>query len=90
MAADIASNRAAKALISSPGGVRCEGPSADTGSVVVHRSNKRGASLTLGVGAAYRVWRGLEFGIGIDNFRGSPKNVATLYSGSLELRFGAN
>jgi hypothetical protein len=47
-----------------------------------------GGGFTAGIGAAYRVWRGLECGIGIDYFRGSPSNLATLYSGSLEWHFG--
>ena len=47
-----------------------------------------GGGVTAGIGAAYRVWRGLEIGLGADYFRGSPSNHATLYSGSLEWRFG--
>jgi len=47
-----------------------------------------GGGLTLGVGIAYRVWRGLEFGAGADFFRGVPNNVGTLYAGTLEWRFG--
>ena len=46
-----------------------------------------GGGLTIGVGAAYRVWRGLEIGISVDHFRGFPNNIATLYSGTLEWRF---
>jgi PKD repeat protein len=48
----------------------------------------QGGGVTVGVGAAYRVWRGLELGVGVDYFRGSTNNVATLYAGSLEWRFG--
>jgi hypothetical protein len=48
-----------------------------------------GGGVTVGIGAAYRLWRGLEIGVGVDYFRGSQDNVATLYSGSLEWRFGA-
>lgn len=47
-----------------------------------------GGGVTAGIGAAYRLWRGLELGIGVDYFRGSPGNSATLYGGSLEWRFG--
>ena len=47
-----------------------------------------GGGVTVGLGAAYRVWRGLQIGVGIDYFRGSPNNIATLYGGSLEWRFG--
>jgi hypothetical protein len=47
-----------------------------------------GGGVTVGLGAAYRVWRGLEVGVGVDQFRGSPNNIATLYGGSLEWRFG--
>jgi hypothetical protein len=47
-----------------------------------------GGGVTAGIGAAYRLWRGLELGIGVDYFHGSPSNNATLYGGSLEWRFG--
>jgi len=47
-----------------------------------------GGGVTLGVTAAYRLWRGLELGIAVDQFRGFPNNIATLYGGSLEWRFG--
>jgi hypothetical protein len=47
-----------------------------------------GGGIAVGIGAAYRIWRGLEFGVGADYFRGTPSNHATLYSGSLEWRFG--
>jgi hypothetical protein len=47
-----------------------------------------GGGVTGGIGIAYRVWRGLEAGIGVDYFRGAPSNNAVLYSGSLEWRFG--
>jgi hypothetical protein len=48
----------------------------------------RGGGLTAGVGFAYRVWQGLWIGVGADIFRGSPDNIATLYGGSIEWRFG--
>jgi hypothetical protein len=48
----------------------------------------QGGGVTAGVSLAYRVWRGLELGLGVDYFRGSPHNIATLYGGSLEWRFG--
>jgi len=51
-------------------------------------STHQGGGVTAGIGAAYRLWRGLELGIGVDYFRGSPNNIATLYGGSLEWRFG--
>ena len=47
-----------------------------------------GGGVTVGATAAYRVWRGLELGFSIDHFRGFPNNVATLYGGSVEWRFG--
>ncbi len=47
-----------------------------------------GGGVTVGAGVAYRVWRGLEFGVGADFFRGFPHNIGTLYSGTLEWRFG--
>jgi hypothetical protein len=47
-----------------------------------------GGGVTVGLTAAYRLWRGLELGIAADHFRGFPNNIATLYSGSLEWRFG--
>jgi hypothetical protein len=46
-----------------------------------------GGGITAGGTAAYRVWRGLELGLNVDYFRGFPKNIATLYGGSLEWRF---
>jgi hypothetical protein len=51
-------------------------------------TNHSGGGLTLGIGAAYRVWRGLEIGAGVDYFDGSPNNSAVLYAGTLEWRFG--
>jgi len=48
----------------------------------------KGGGFTAGVGAAYRVWRGLELGIGVDYFRGSQDDSAVLYGGSVEWRFG--
>jgi hypothetical protein len=48
----------------------------------------QGGGITLGLGVAYRVWRGLELGVGADFYRGTPNNIATLYGGSLEWRFG--
>jgi hypothetical protein len=47
-----------------------------------------GGGVTAGVTAAYRVWRGLELGVNIDHYRGFPNNIATLYGGSVEWRFG--
>jgi hypothetical protein len=47
-----------------------------------------GGGATAGIGLAYRVWRGLEAGIGVDYFRGIPDNTGLLYGGSLEWRFG--
>ncbi len=48
----------------------------------------QGGGVTLGLGASYRVWRGLELGIGADYFRGSQDNRAALYGVSLEWRPG--
>lgn len=47
-----------------------------------------GGGLTVGAGIAYRVWRGLELGAGVDFYRGVPNNIATLYAATLEWRFG--
>jgi hypothetical protein len=47
-----------------------------------------GGGVTAGLTAAYRVWRGLELGLSVDHYRGSPSNIATLYAGTLEWRFG--
>jgi hypothetical protein len=47
----------------------------------------KGGGVTAGVGAAYRVWGGLELGVGADYFRGSEDNTAVLYGGSVEWRF---
>jgi hypothetical protein len=47
-----------------------------------------GGGVTAGLTAAYRVWRGLELGVNVDHYRGFPNNIATLYGGSLEWRFG--
>jgi hypothetical protein len=47
-----------------------------------------GGGVTAGLTAAYRIWRGLELGVNVDHFRGFPNNIATLYGGSLEWRFG--
>jgi hypothetical protein len=58
------------------------------GGVTSVQADHQGGGVTVGVGAAYRVWRGLELGVGVDYFRGSSNNVATLYAGSLEWRFG--
>jgi hypothetical protein len=54
----------------------------------IFATNHSGGGLTLGIGAAYRVWRGLEIGAGVDYFDGSPNNSAVLYAGTLEWRFG--
>jgi hypothetical protein len=53
------------------------------------QATREGGGITVGVTLAYRVFRGLEFGIDIDHYRGFPNNIATLYGGSLEWRFGA-
>jgi kumamolisin len=47
-----------------------------------------GGGITAGLTAAYRVWRGLELGVSVDHYRGNPSNIATLYAGTLEWRFG--
>jgi hypothetical protein len=47
-----------------------------------------GGGITAGLTAAYRLWRGLELGVSVDHFRGFPNNIATLYAGTLEWRFG--
>ena len=47
-----------------------------------------GGGVTAGLTAAYRLWRGLEFGVSVDYYRGFPNNIATLYAGTLEWRFG--
>jgi hypothetical protein len=60
---------------------------AESGSSSVDITHQ-GGGVTAGVGLAYRVWRGSELGLGVDYFRGSPHNIATLYGGSLEWRFG--
>jgi Pro-kumamolisin, activation domain/Bacterial Ig-like domain (group 1)/OmpA-like transmembrane domain len=60
---------------------------AESGSSSVDVTHQ-GGGVTAGVGLAYRVWRGLELGLGVDYFRGSPHNIASLYGGSLEWRFG--
>lgn len=49
----------------------------------------RGGGVTGGVGFAYRLWRGLEIGLGADYFKGSRVNRAALYAGTLEWRFGS-
>ncbi|HEY6922648.1 MAG TPA: hypothetical protein VI653_04205, partial [Steroidobacteraceae bacterium] len=49
----------------------------------------RGGGVTAGLGASYRLWRGLEVGVGVDYFHGSENNHAVMYGGSLEWRFGA-
>ena len=54
------------------------------------RSTHGGGGATAGVGVSYRVWRDLEIGLGADYFHGTPRNVATLYGGTLEWRFGAH
>jgi hypothetical protein len=48
----------------------------------------QGGGVTVGAGVAYRVWRGLELGAGADFYRGFPHNIGTLYSGTIEWRFG--
>jgi len=47
-----------------------------------------GGGVTLGLTAAYRVWRKLELGVAIDHYRGFPNNIATFYGGTMEWRFG--
>jgi hypothetical protein len=48
----------------------------------------QGGGVTGGLGLAYRVWRGLEVGVVVDHYHGVPSNLATLYGGSIEWRFG--
>ena len=48
-----------------------------------------GGGITAGVTAAYRLWCGLEVGVSVDHYRGFPNNIATMYGGSLEWRFGS-
>jgi hypothetical protein len=50
---------------------------------------RSGGGITAGAGIAYRLWRGLKIGVGVDYFRGTQENIATLYGGSLEWRFGS-
>lgn len=50
----------------------------------------QGGGITGGLGVSYRIWRGLELGIGLDHYHGFPKNIATLYGGTVEWRFGGN
>lgn len=52
--------------------------------------SRRGGGFTVGMGAAYRLWRGLSLGIGVDHYRGAGRNLATLYGCSLEWRFGGD
>jgi kumamolisin len=47
-----------------------------------------GGGATAGLSAAYRVWRGLEFGVSVDHYRGFPSNIATLYGATVVWRFG--
>jgi len=51
-------------------------------------STHEGGGATAGLSTAYRLWRGLEFGLSVDYYRGSPSNNATLYGGTFEWRFG--
>ncbi len=51
-------------------------------------STHEGGGVTAGVSAVYRLWRGLEAGLNVDYYRGSPSNNATLYGGTFEWRFG--
>jgi len=55
---------------------------------VSESTTRGGGGITAGIGAAYRLWGGLEIGIGVDYFRGTQDNIATLYGGSVEWRFG--
>jgi Bacterial Ig-like domain (group 1)/OmpA-like transmembrane domain len=59
----------------------------ESGEAGAHATHSGGGA-TVGLGAAYRIWRGLQLGLGVDYFHGSSNNLATLYSGSLEWRFG--
>jgi hypothetical protein len=52
-------------------------------------TTRQGGGVTAGLTAEYRLWRGLEVGISADYFRGVPHNIATLYAGTLEWRFGS-
>ena len=52
------------------------------------RETHSGGGLAAGLGASVRVWRDLSLGLAVDHFRGSPSNVATLYSGTLEWQWG--
>ncbi len=51
-------------------------------------STHEGGGGTAGLSAAYRLWRGLELGLSVDYYRGSPSNTATLFGGTVEWRFG--
>jgi len=48
----------------------------------------RGGGVSAGVGLAFDVFRQLSVGVSVDHFRGSPMNIGTLYSGTIEWRFG--
>jgi OmpA-like transmembrane domain len=52
------------------------------------QATHEGGGATAGLTVSYRVWRGLELGLNVDHFHGFPSNLATLYGGSLEWRFG--
>jgi hypothetical protein len=47
-----------------------------------------GGGITAGLSATYRLWKGLEVGVSVDHYHGFPSNIATLYAGTLEWRFG--
>jgi hypothetical protein len=47
-----------------------------------------GSGITAGLTAAYRVWRAMELGVSIDHYHGFPSNLATMYAGTIEWRFG--
>ena len=51
-------------------------------------ATRGGGGLTVGAGAGYRIWRSLNIGVGVDYYRGTQNNIATLYGGFLEWRFG--
>lgn len=60
---------------------------ASAGSASV-RETHSGGGLTAGLGVSVSVWRELSLGVAVDHFRGSPTNLATLYSGTVEWRWG--
>ncbi len=51
------------------------------------RITHQGGGATVGAGIAWRLWRRLSLGVNVDHYHGFPHNTATLYAGSLEMRF---